>query len=428
MLRINALGGLFVARDGRVLAGAAAQPRRLAILGLLVRAGDRGVTRDKLMALLWPDAEEERGRKALTQALYALRQEFGAEDAVTGVKDLRLNPELVQSDVNEFTEALANGQFERAVACYGGPFLDGFHLPGADEFERWVETEQSALSHDYGEALRRLAMGGTQAGDLGVAVGWWKRLAAHDPLDSRTSLALMKALAAVGDRGGALQHARIHEALLEQHLDLPPDHEVVAYAAQLRTESAKPPAPAATPPILAAAEPAAVSRPDVSRPTSPAIPVTPAAHPPLEPVPESPFRRSAWRTWLPIAGVAGIVILGVLWGIGRGRDAGPSAPSVTDSIPSLAVGWISDYSAGSAAQYSRALSDMLATNLARSPAVRVLSTARVYELIRQLNAGDDSSSGAVLAAPAVQAQDATVVFRPAGFDWICVAWTWFRET
>jgi hypothetical protein len=32
MLRINALGGLFVAKDGRVLAGAAAQPRRLAIL------------------------------------------------------------------------------------------------------------------------------------------------------------------------------------------------------------------------------------------------------------------------------------------------------------------------------------------------------------------------------------------------------------
>jgi DNA-binding SARP family transcriptional activator len=219
MLRINALGGLFVAKDGRVLAGAAAQPRRLAILGLLARAGDRGMTRDKLMALLWPDADEERGRKALTQALYALRQDFGAEEAVTGVKDLRLNPELVQSDVGEFTEALAHGQLERAVACYGGPFLDGFHLPGADEFERWVETEQSALSHDYGEVLRRLAPGATQAGDLGAAVGWWKRLAAHDPLDSRTSLALMKALAAVGDRGGALQHARIHEALLEQHLD-----------------------------------------------------------------------------------------------------------------------------------------------------------------------------------------------------------------
>lgn len=414
MLRINALGGLFVAKDGRVLAGAAAQPRRLAILGLLARAGDRGMTRDKLMALLWPDAEEERGRKALTQALYALRQEFGAEDAVAGVKDLRLNPELVQSDVSEFTWALSSGQFERAVAAYSGPFLDGFHLPGADEFERWVETERSSLSHDFGEALRRLALAAAQAGDLGAAVGWWKRLAAHDPLDSRASLALMKALAAAGDRTGALQHARIHEALLEQHLDLPPDHEVVAYAAQLRAELPRPPAPASMSPNEQPAEPAPVGPSDISQPAGPPIPATTSSPQPIAPTAIAPGHRPAWRTWLPVAGVAGLVILGAVWGIGRRRNAGLSTSPVTDSIPSLAVGWISDYSAGSAAQYSRALSDMLATNLARSPAVRVLSTARVYELIRQLNTGDDSSSGAVLAA--ARAAGATAVIDGALYE------------
>ena len=57
---------------------------------------------------------------------------------------------------------------------------------------------------------------------------------------------------------------------------------------------------------------------------------------------------------------------------------------------------------------------MLATNLARSPAVRVLSTARVYELIRQLNAGDDSSSGAVLAA--ARAAGATSVIDGALYE------------
>jgi hypothetical protein len=217
----------------------------------------------------------------------------------------------------------------------------------------------------------------------------------------------MKALAAVGDRGGALQHARIHEALLEQHLDLPPDHEVVAYAAQLRAESAKPPALAPTPPIVQPAEPAPVRSPDLSQPIGLPIPATPTSPLPIAPTAIAPAHRSAWRTWLPVAGVAGLVILGAVWGIGGRRDAGLFTPPVTDSIPNLAVGWISDYSAGSAAQYSRALSDMLATNLARSPAVRVLSTARVYELIRQLNTGDDSSSGAVLAA--ARAAGATAV-------------------
>jgi hypothetical protein len=43
-----------------LLSGEAAQPRRLALLALLVRAGDRGISRDRLVGYLWPDADEER--------------------------------------------------------------------------------------------------------------------------------------------------------------------------------------------------------------------------------------------------------------------------------------------------------------------------------------------------------------------------------
>jgi tetratricopeptide (TPR) repeat protein len=162
------------------------------------------------------------------------------------------------------------------------------------------------------------------------------------------------------------------------------------------------------------AEPAAVGPPDINQPVGLPIPATPASPPSIAPTAIAPARRWAWPTWLPIVGVTGLVMLGAVWGIGRSRDAGLTTPPATDSIPNLAVGWISDYSAGSAAQYSRALSDMLATNLARSPAVRVLSTARVYELIRQLNSGDDSSSGAVLAA--ARAAGATAVIDGALYE------------
>ena len=41
--------------------------------------------------------------------------------------------------------ALAEGSAERAVATYGGPFLDGFYLSDAPEFERWVERERRRL-------------------------------------------------------------------------------------------------------------------------------------------------------------------------------------------------------------------------------------------------------------------------------------------
>jgi DNA-binding SARP family transcriptional activator len=100
VIRINALGGLSVVdATGSPISGAAAQPRRMAILAVLARAGQRRVTRDKLLALLWPDADDERGPRALTQALYALRKDLGDESAIDGAKELRLDPELITSDV-----------------------------------------------------------------------------------------------------------------------------------------------------------------------------------------------------------------------------------------------------------------------------------------------------------------------------------------
>ena len=99
MKRIQTLGGLAVFDGPRPLGGNARQPRRLAILAVLARAGDRGVNRDRLAGLLWGDVEEDRARRSLNQALYALRQELGSEEAILGTRDLRLNPELIETDV-----------------------------------------------------------------------------------------------------------------------------------------------------------------------------------------------------------------------------------------------------------------------------------------------------------------------------------------
>src|SRR4029453_3060946 len=60
MFRIKALGSLTIVGGDGPLMGAASQPRRLAVLALLTRAGERGMTRDKIAACLWPDADEER--------------------------------------------------------------------------------------------------------------------------------------------------------------------------------------------------------------------------------------------------------------------------------------------------------------------------------------------------------------------------------
>jgi TolB-like protein len=190
--------------------------------------------------------------------VYALRRDLGSDDAITGQRELQLNHELVGTDVTEFCARIASGRLEDAVALYVGPFLDGFYVPSAPDFERWTEHERVQLAHQCAAALEQLASGAMQRDDPAGAARWWRRLAASDPLNARVAMGLMRALAASGDRAGALQHARIYEALVDQELALPPDREVVQLADELRAGASLAPAPAravASPPPAAPRSP-----------------------------------------------------------------------------------------------------------------------------------------------------------------------------
>ena len=224
----------------------------MAVLAMIARSGTRGISRDRLVAMLWPDADEEQGRNALKQALYALRRDSGAGELFAGGADLRLNPDEATCDVVEFERLLRASDLESAVALHDGPFLDGFRLASAPEFDQWVEEQRRGFERACTSALERLTTAARDRGDLTAAVAWGRRLAAMEPFNARFATTLMNALVAAGDRHGALQHARIHEALLEQQLDLPPDRDVVELARRIREAESVPPIAPAT---LARAEP-----------------------------------------------------------------------------------------------------------------------------------------------------------------------------
>lgn len=303
MYRIHCLGHLSIQRDGTPVSGEASQPRRLALLAVLARAGDRPITREKILALFWPDADEERGRRALNQALYALRRDLGADDAILGFKDLRLNPAHLTSDVQEFAAARDSGELERAAALYEGPFLDGFSLAGAAEFERWVEETRRTLQAEALELFETLARRAAGRDDSAAAVGWWRRAAALEPTRAPVALALMTALADAGDPAGAIRHARIHAALLEQELDLPPDPAVVMLAERLRLTMAT---AAVTGGVSAPPSPPA------SEGSSGAMAVEPV--PGVEPIDGAASRapagpRATRRHWWPAAAVVALAVL-----------------------------------------------------------------------------------------------------------------------
>jgi len=223
---------------------------------MLATAPGRALSRDKLVAVLWPEATPERARPQLSDAVYILRGALGEEVVRAAGDDLSLNPALLTIDVARFEDAVAAARWKEAVELYRGPLLDGFHVPDSAEFEEWLYTERSRLGRQYERALEALAAAAEAARDHTAAVSWWRRRAALDPLDGAVALRLMQSLAASGNRAEALRHATIHARLLREELDAEPDTAIAALAERLRREPPAAPttAPAPLPPSPAAAE------------------------------------------------------------------------------------------------------------------------------------------------------------------------------
>ena len=235
-LRLRTFGGLSLEHRELSLGGATVQPRRLAVLAVLAVAGERGLTRAKLLGLLWPDVDESRGRQALSQSLYALRRDSGGAALVSGSEILKLDTAVVASDVADLDCALAEKDLERVANLHAGPFLDGVYVAGADEFERWVEELRSHYAACVERAVETLASEADARGDYARAVEWWRRLTSIDPLRTSAALGVMRALAATGHRAEALRQADEYTRRVHEDLDAQPNAAVVELSAQLRAE------------------------------------------------------------------------------------------------------------------------------------------------------------------------------------------------
>ncbi len=239
MLRLRTLGSVYLTRNGELLTGAAGQRRLLAILAVLAAAGERGISRDQLLGLLWAEGEPEKSRHALTQSLYHIRTALGIERIFLSGANLRLNATAVSSDVGDFERAVLEGRHADAAGLYGGPFLDGFYLNGDPAFEFWVATQRDRLARSYASALETLAARAHTDGDAHAERRWRAARADHDPLDGASVAQLLAVMIAAGDHAGALQRARSYETRLHEELELPPDEAVVELMDDLRRRTAR---------------------------------------------------------------------------------------------------------------------------------------------------------------------------------------------
>ena len=233
---LTTLGGLSVTRPDGTTTRLAPRKRALALLTLAASSAKEGISRDRAMALLWPELDTANARNNLKQTVFAIRHALEADVFDRTTPNLRLEAREITVDLHKFEHALAVGAHEEAAGDYAGPFLEGFFLPNVVEFDRWVERVRQRLDLGYARALETLAVRARLRGETSAAVHWYRRLVEHDPVSTSSVLGLMLTLDAAGEPLEALKYYLQHAKLLRDEYDAKPNPKIELAAERVRQE------------------------------------------------------------------------------------------------------------------------------------------------------------------------------------------------
>jgi DNA-binding SARP family transcriptional activator len=234
--RLRALGRVDLTQaDGTSVDHLLAQPKPLALLLYLALAAPDGrVRRDHLVALFWPELDQEHARSSLRKACHTLRRALGDQSLTTrGDEELGLMPGAVHCDAIEFSTAVESDRLAQAMILYRGDLLDGFYVRGSAALDQWIEQERQTYRKRAATAAWILAARAESDSLATVATDWANRAVVLAPMDERIVRKTLALLGRVGDRAGALELFEKFRRRLADEYGVGPAPETVALMQQL---------------------------------------------------------------------------------------------------------------------------------------------------------------------------------------------------
>jgi predicted ATPase/DNA-binding SARP family transcriptional activator len=227
--------------------------KAIALLAYLSVTG-KSHTRDHLAGLLWPDYERDSAYAYLRRTLWELNQILGKgritldRERVSIEATAELWVDTVAFETCSHTSPGDLNALERAATLYRGDFLEGFRVADTAPFEEWQFQQAEYFRREFANVLERLVEAYIQAGEQDPALLYAHRWLAIDPLDEAAHRAIMRLLAGMGDRTGAIRQYENCAKTLKAELGIPPQPETTQlYQAILRGEVRTTPVDQVTP-------------------------------------------------------------------------------------------------------------------------------------------------------------------------------------
>ncbi len=216
-------------------AGAAAR----ALLAYLIFHHGRDAPRERLAGLFWGDRPDAAARRALSHALWQIRQSLGpGADRLPTEREwvrFQLQPQDYL-DVQAYERALRHARagpdapdkslLEQAVALYQADLLEGY-------YDNWLLLERERLRESYLQALDDLILVCKQTEDYRRALFYAKQLVLADPLRESAHRELMRLYHLQKRDRAALQQYEHLRLMLERELGVEPARATTALYRQI---------------------------------------------------------------------------------------------------------------------------------------------------------------------------------------------------
>jgi len=237
-LSVHCLGRFRVYADSKLI-GNWSSLKGKSIFKYLINHHKAPVSKEILMDLFWPDADQESARRSLHQAIYQIRHAFQLNQ--TDIRPIvfeddkyGINPDLgIWLDFVEFESRCTRGrqleqagsidealeEYRLAEDLYDGEFLE------EDPYEDWASRQRDQLKNCYITATDRLSARLQERGDLNRAIEYCQKILEKDDCYEAAYRRLMQCHHALGQPGIAVRNYQLCIKRLKEQLGVSPSRE-----------------------------------------------------------------------------------------------------------------------------------------------------------------------------------------------------------